>query len=151
MLCVLILYIGNGQKGYATYLYEANVSIRTRCVAANQTPWFTTHIKRLINERNNEHTRWRKFKTPELRTLFQNCRKAVVKSIEQAKKTIQRRFSSDIDTYIHNWSLQPSIYMYIIGHYNPLIRIIDLISDTTYVVCVNFIHKWWNLQFKVDS
>ena len=28
---------------------------------------------------------------------------------------------------------------------------IDLVSHTTYVVCVNFIHKWRNLQLKVDS
>ena len=32
-------------------------------------------------------------------------------------------------------------YTYIIGHYNPSVRIIDLVSYTTYVVCVNFIHK----------
>ena len=37
-------------------------------------------------------------------------------------------------------------YTYIIGHYNPSVRIIDLVSHTTYVVCVNFIHKWWDLQ-----
>ena len=40
---------------------------------------------------------------------------------------------------------------YIIGHYNPSVRIIDLVSHTIYVVCVNFIHKWRDLQFKVDS
>ena len=28
---------------------------------------------------------------------------------------------------------------------------IDLVSHTTYVVYVNFIHKWLDLQFKVDS
>ena len=27
------------------------------------------------------------------------------------------------------------------GHYNPSVRIIDLVSYITYVVCVNFIHK----------
>ena len=43
------------------------------------------------------------------------------------------------------------IHTYIIGHYNPSVRIIDLVSHTTYVVCVNFIHKWRDLQFKVDS
>ena len=42
-------------------------------------------------------------------------------------------------------------YTYIIGHYNPSVSIIDLASHTTYVVCVSFIHKWWDLQFKVDS
>ena len=40
---------------------------------------------------------------------------------------------------------------YIIGHYNPSVRIIDLVSHTTYVVYVNFIHKWQDLQFKVDA
>ena len=39
-------------------------------------------------------------------------------------------------------------YTYIIGHYKPLVRIIDLASHTTYIECVNFIHKWRNLQFK---
>ena len=40
---------------------------------------------------------------------------------------------------------------YIIGHYNLSVRMIDLVSHTIYVVCVNFIHKWRDLQFKVDS
>ena len=43
------------------------------------------------------------------------------------------------------------IHTYIIDHYNPSVRIIDLVSHNTYVVCVNFIHKWRELQFKVDS
>ena len=45
-------------------------------------------------------------------------------------------------------------YIYIVktnGHYSPSVRIIDLVSHTIYVVCVNFIHKRRNLQFKVDS
>ena len=33
------------------------------------------------------------------------------------------------------------LHTYIIGHYNPSVRIIDLFSHTTYIVCVNFIHK----------
>ena len=54
------------------------------------------------------------------------------------------------------WKLLSSSYIikihtYIIGHYNPSGRIIDLVSHTTYVVCVNFIHKWRDQQFKVDS
>ena len=50
--------------------------------------------------------------------------------------------------YIHFCSMSCT---YIIGHYNPSVRIIDLVSHTTYVVCVNFLHKWRDLQFKVDS
>ena len=40
---------------------------------------------------------------------------------------------------------------YLIGHYNPSVRIIALVSHTTYVMCVNSMLKWWDLQFKVDS
>ena len=40
---------------------------------------------------------------------------------------------------------------YIIGHNNPSVSIINLVSHTNYVLCVNFIHKWRDLQFKVDS
>ena len=35
---------------------------------------------------------------------------------------------------------------YIIGHYKPSVRIIDLVSHITYVVCVNFIHKRYSLK-----
>ena len=40
---------------------------------------------------------------------------------------------------------------YIIGHCKPSARIIDLVSHTAYIMCVNSIHKWRDLQFKVDS
>ena len=36
------------------------------------------------------------------------------------------------ELYIHN----------IIEHYNSSVRIADLVPHTTYVACVNFIHKW---------
>ena len=42
-----------------------------------------------------------------------------------------------------------SAFTYIIDHYNSSVRIIDLVSHTTYVACVNFIYKWRDLQFKV--
>ena len=44
------------------------------------------------------------------------------------------------NTYIHN--------IYII---DPSARIINLVSHSTLIVCVNFIHKWRHLQFEVDS
>ena len=43
------------------------------------------------------------------------------------------------------------MHIYINGRYNPSVKIIDLVCHTTYVVFVNFIYKWRNLQFKVDS
>ena len=52
---------------------------------------------------------------------------------------------------IRSIKIHTSYHTYINGHYNPSARIIDLVSHTPYFVCVNFTHKWWNLQFKVDS
>ena len=49
------------------------------------------------------------------------------------------QFITFIHTYLHNWSLQPFSQVY------------DQASHITYVVCVNFIYEWRNLQFKVDT
>ena len=38
------------------------------------------------------------------------------------------------------------VHTYIIGHYNLSVKIIDLVSHTTYVVCVNFIYKSRHLK-----
>ena len=51
-----------------------------------------------------------------------------------------------LHNYLVNF-INPSTHTYRIGYYNPSVRIIDLVSHTTYVVCVNFIHKWRDLQF----
>ena len=44
-----------------------------------------------------------------------------------------------IATYTHNWPLQ--VFSQDCG----------LASQTTYVVCINFIREWWDLQFNVES
>ena len=72
------------------------------------------------------------------------------KSLKQAMEGVNLKFSRAfvsrniisndyIHTYIHNWLLQPFSQNY------------DPVSHTTYVVCVNFLHTWRDLQFKVDS
>ena len=40
-----------------------------------------------------------------------------------------------------------TFFTYIIDHYNPSVRIINIVSHIIYVVCANFIHKWRDLQF----
>ena len=67
-----------------------------------------------------------------------------LKSIEACTPFPKRKLQMAVyPTYIHT-------YTYIIGHYNPSVRIIDLVSHTTFVVCVNFIYKWQNLQFNSE-
>ena len=52
---------------------------------------------------------------------------------------------------LYSWCQLNTYIKYIISYYNPSVRIIDLVSNTTYIVCVSFIHKWPELQFNVDS
>ena len=41
------------------------------------------------------------------------------------------------------------MHIYITGHYNPSDRVIDLVANTTYVVCGNFIHKGRAQQLQI--
>ena len=43
------------------------------------------------------------------------------------------------------------LHTYIIDRNNSSVMIIDLDSHNSYVVCVNFMHKWQDQQYKVDS
>ena len=42
-------------------------------------------------------------------------------------------------SYIHKWPLHSNCQGF------------NLTSHATYFVCVNFVHKWWDLQYKFDS
>ena len=43
-----------------------------------------------------------------------------------------------------------ALHTYIISHHYLSVRILAPVSHTTYIVCVNFIREWRDLQFKVD-
>ena len=53
------------------------------------------------------------------------------KSYEGVAYNTNRKWLSGSDAYIHT---------YIIGHYIPSVRIIDLVSHITYVVCMLFLY-----------
>ena len=46
-----------------------------------------------------------------------------------------------------SWQIA-TLYAYIIGHYNPSVRIINIVSYTTYVVCVNLYISGGTYSFK---
>ena len=53
----------------------------------------------------------------------------------------ERTYDRDVFKFVPNLTticIFINIHTYIIGHYNPSVRIIDLVSHITYVVCVNF-------------
>ena len=39
------------------------------------------------------------------------------------------------------------MHTYLIMHYQPSVRIMSLVSYTTYVACINFIHEWRTIDF----
>ena len=71
-----------------------------------------------------------------------SCPISILKLLQFARLQIppyRAKVSIVRSQYIHNWPLQHFSQDY------------DLASCAIYVVWVNFIHKWRDLQFKVDS
>ena len=56
--------------------------------------------------------------------------------------------SSNMNDSPYSLALTSYLITYIIDDYNPSVRIIRLVSNTTYVVYVNCTHKLRDLQFK---
>ena len=52
---------------------------------------------------------------------------------------------------LQNWNLEMVLNYTRKSTYNPSVRIIDLVSRTIYVVCVNFILKWRDLQSTLND
>ena len=67
------------------------------------------------------------------------------------EKLFKTNFYFNAQSFCQKSDERKSPKIYIIGHYNPSVRISDLASHHTYVVCNNFVHEWRHLQFKVDS
>ena len=77
------------------------------------------------------------------------CIHQVVNSCKQnCSKNIKKLIKTKDNIY---FDLICNLHTYLIGQYNTSVRIFDLVSHTTYVVCVNLIHKWRDLRFKIDS
>ena len=69
---------------------------------------------------------------------------APAKYITQVMASMKQKNNSDYFSHTFRFT-------YMISHYNLSVRIIDLAFHTICGVCVNFINKWRDLQFKVDS
>lgn len=80
-------------------LFDLCVPLKTKVIKPNQHPWFSPEINQLIKKRNDAHSRWKKFKTPELQLIFKTARRDVVNSIKLAKSLFyERKFSSAMDS-----------------------------------------------------
>ena len=62
----------------------------------------------------------------------------ILRQIDLQKMPILAKKKKIIFSDEAHFDLGGCIHTYIIGLYNPSVRIIDLVSHTTYVVCVNF-------------
>lgn len=66
-------------------LYNEFVPLKCKRKVSNSKPWFTNEIKGLIDCRDLAYSRWKRFKTSELHTLFCSLRKKVNSKIKSAK------------------------------------------------------------------
>ena len=96
-----------------------------------------------------ESTIWIRFTSPFFGTNWPVNRRITVKKI--AMKIQSFRITTLNCGYHYTCPKLIHTSIYVINHYNLSVSIIDLVSHTTYVVCVNFVHRWRELQFKVGS
>ena len=82
------------------------------------------------------------------------CRHKILSHKILKQNSKMNHFKSRYFNYIYSecqkkmYIMKKYIHTYTIGHYNPSVRIIVLVSHATYDVCVNFIDNWRDLQFK---
>lgn len=66
-------------------LYEDTVPIKSKNISAKNKPWFSAAIKQLIKYRDLTYSRWKRFRTPELKLEFREARRNVNINIKLAK------------------------------------------------------------------
>ena len=66
-------------------LYDEEVPLKTKTLAANNRPWFNSIIKQAIRSRDFAYSRWKRFRTSELKAEFRRARKDVNDKIRAAK------------------------------------------------------------------
>lgn len=82
-----------------TTLYDIIIPIKTKKISNRDKPWFTSEIKSLIGDREYAYSRWKRYKSSELQSLFRLARRRVTMKIREAKsKYYADKFSNSIDT-----------------------------------------------------
>ena len=134
MLCRLILYVSGG-----TYSLKSTPNDRFLRNFSWQfyfTPTvFARNLLRVSHRRNIFHISWQVYLLLNLFTGI--CWEIIAVGIF----LFFSYFGFDAFSWDMNpgfMSNKPTLLFFLIGHSNPSVRIIDLISHTTYVVCVNF-------------
>lgn len=80
-------------------LFETSVPLRTKRITAGNKPWFSAAIKQAINHRDMAYTRWKRYKTSELKELHRLARNHVNLLIKSAKSIYySNRFNSALNS-----------------------------------------------------
>lgn len=80
-------------------LFDESVPIKTKKVVAKDKPWFTNAIKCLIQSRDLAYSRWKEFRTPELKEEYRVARNTVTFQTRNAKISYySTRFGSALDS-----------------------------------------------------
>jgi len=67
------------------YLFNRYVPLRKKTIKPRTKPWFNTSIEMLIKQREVAYKRWKRYKTPELLSAFNEVKKNTAREIKMAK------------------------------------------------------------------
>lgn len=80
-------------------LFDETVPLKTKIIAAKDKPWFSTFIKRHILLRDLAYSRWKRFKTDDLKAEYKAARNTVTLHIRRAKSSYySNQFSSALES-----------------------------------------------------
>lgn len=80
-------------------LFDETVPIKTKRIAAKDKPWFSATIKHFMQLRDLAYSRWKRFKTNELKTEYKMARNSVNLQIRIAKSNYySNQFGSALDS-----------------------------------------------------
>lgn len=80
-------------------LYDQTVPLKTKLATPINNPWFNLEIKLFIQRRDLAYSRWKRFKTPELKCEFRVARKEVTYKIKLAKTNyFSNRFGNALES-----------------------------------------------------
>jgi len=81
------------------FLYEKHIPLKQKPVKHAPKPWFSRNIKTLMIQRDNAYNKWKRYRTTYHHEIYNNLRKAVTKSINNAKRQYYHsKFSQSVNS-----------------------------------------------------
>lgn len=129
-------------------LYDKSVPEKTRKVSSKTLPWFNNNISRLILQRDIAYSRWKRFKTPELKDEFRSARREVNSKIKAAKMEYYSKLFGNAVQSNQKWKIINDIGIgkpNDVGN-NPSINVDDLNVNFTTLPSTTINHDFYDFN-----